>query len=110
MFKVENTGMPAWKKIVDEEGNHIADLDELYNGDWSITEKNSLEWITETRFSNGPKAVNWLWKNRYEVGEPFSLYQEKEKKPKKKDESPENDKSEIIDQGNENDLFRSFKI
>lgn len=106
MFKAENTGMPAWKKIVDEDGNHIADLDELYNGDWSITEKNSLEWITKNIFSNGAKAANWLWKNRSEVGEPFSLYQEKEKKVKRKTDT----EPEIVDEGNENDLFRGFKI
>lgn len=43
MFKAENTGTPAWKRIVDEHGVSVANLDELYNGDWSITKLGSLE-------------------------------------------------------------------
>lgn len=80
MFKVENTGTPAWKKIVDKDGNSVANLDELYNGDWSITKLNSLDWITGTRFSNTTKAANWLWKNRHNLGEPFCLYEDVRKK------------------------------
>lgn len=105
MFKVENTGMPAWKKIVDDEGNHIADLDELYNGDWSITERNSLDWITDARFSNGAKAANWLWKNRFDLGEPFSLYPEKEK-VSKKSKKPE---PVVIEEEPSTDLFWNYK-
>lgn len=79
MFKVENTGTPAWKMVVDSKGNHIANLDELYNGDWSLTMKGSRDMVSEESFSNGSRAVNWLWKNRMLLGEPFSLYEDTKK-------------------------------
>lgn len=83
MFKADNTGSSAWKRVIDEEGNHIANLDELYNGDWSLVQKNSRDRICNTDFSNSSKAVTWLWKNRLDLGEPFSLYEGKEKFVKK---------------------------
>lgn len=92
--------MPAWKRIVDKTGKVIASLDELYNGDWSITRSESLDWVTETRFSNSAKAVNWLWKNRHNLGEPFCLYED-EKKPS----SSKNEFVEKIEENTNNDLF-----
>lgn len=106
MFKFENTGMPAWKKIVDDEGKHIADLDELYSGDWGITELNSFNRIVSTPFSNGSKAVNWLWKNRHDLGEPFNSYADKEK-PTKKAKKPE---PVVIEEEPSEDLFWDYKI
>lgn len=105
MFKFENTGMPSWKRILDEDGNYIASLDETHNGDWSITEINSFDWITDVRFSNGSKAVNWLWKNRFELGEPFNLYPEKEK-VSKKSKKPE---PIVIEEEPSEDLFWDYK-
>jgi hypothetical protein len=84
MFKSENTGMPAWKRVMDEEENYIANLTELYNGEWAITQKNGLGWIVDKRFSSPSSAATWLWKNRLDIGEPFSLYIDKEKPPKVK--------------------------
>lgn len=105
MFKAENTGMPAWKKIIDEDGIPVAHLDELYNGDWSITHLKSLDWVVDMRFSNVSKAANWLWKNRHDVGEPFSLYEEKEK-PGKKSKKPE---PVVIEEEPSEDLFWNYK-
>lgn len=99
MFKVENTGTPAWKRILDKEGKALANLDELYNGDWSITRIENLDWITETRFSNSTKAVNWLWKNRHNLGEPFCLYEDAKKQLTDKKETP------IVEENVNNDLF-----
>lgn len=82
MFTVENTGTVAWKKILDSDGNYIASLDELSNGDWSITKKNSFDWIVEDRFSSPSRAATWLWKNRLDIGPPFSLYEDKVKASK----------------------------
>lgn len=104
MFIVENTGTVAWKKILDEDGNYIASLDELYNGDWSITKKGSFDWVAEDHFSSPSKAVTWLWKNRFDVGEPFSLYQEKEKTNIKKKLEP----VVQVDEPSE-DLFWDYK-
>jgi hypothetical protein len=103
VFKAENTGMPAWKKVLDEEGKLVANLDELYNGDWSITKLGSVDKITDTRFSNPLKAANWLWRNRFELGEPFSLYEEKiPKKTKKAEQIVEEEKPT-------EDLFWNYK-
>lgn len=105
MFKIENTGMPAWKRILDEDGKAVASLDELYNGDWSITQLKSLDWVTDTRFSNPSKAAVWLWKNRHNLGEPFNLYEEKEK-PAKKSKKPE---PVVIEEEPSEDLFWNYK-
>ena len=105
MFKAENTGTPAWKKIVDSAGVHIADLTELYDGDWAITDKNGLDWLINERFSNANKAANWLWKNRQSMGEPFSLYEDAKKMSSKKIE-PVQVKEEIE---NDDDLFWGWK-
>lgn len=104
MFKAENTGVSAWKKIFDSSGVHIADLTELYDGDWAITKLTSLDWVVDMRFSNAAKAANWLWKNRQEVGEPFSLYEDVKKVSAKKAETVI---EEIIEEVS-NDLFAGF--
>lgn len=96
--------MSAWKRILDEDGISVASLNELYNGDWSITQLKSFDWITDTRFSTPSKAANWLWKNRHNLGEPFNLYEEKEK-PTKKSKTPE---PVIIEEPSE-DLFWNYK-
>jgi hypothetical protein len=98
VFKVENTGTSAWKRILDRDGKLVANLDELYNGDWSITKTDSLDWITETRFSNATKAVNWLWKNRHNLGEPFCLYEDVRKQLPNKPEP-------VLEENTNNDLF-----
>lgn len=100
MFEVENTGTLAWKRIVDKRKNLLAHLDELYNGDWAITKKDSFDWITETRFSNATKAVNWLWKNRHNLGEPFCLYEDA-----KKPLPPKKEPAIVIEENTNNDLF-----
>lgn len=105
MFKVENTGMPAWKRILDEDGKAVANLDELYNGDWSITKIQNLDWVTDSRFSNPSKAAVWLWKNRHNLGEPFNLYEEKEK-PTKKSKKLD---SVVIEEEPSEDLFWNYK-
>lgn len=105
MFKAENTGSTAWKRIIDESGKAIADLDESYNGDWFLVRLNSREKLTEDSFSNGSRAASWLWKNRKILGEPFNLYEEKEK-PSKKSKKPE---PIIIEEEPTEDLFWNYK-
>lgn len=102
MFKAENTGTPAWKMVVDSKGKHIANLDELYNGDWGLTYRSSRDKIYEDSFSNASRAVSWLWKNRMILGEPFSLYEDIKKKSSVKE-----DKITIIEKEPEfrEDLF-----
>lgn len=75
MFKAEKSNSPAWQRILDDKGNYIASLNETYSGNWAIQNKNTIgEWLTKETFSNGTKAATWLWKNREEMGEPFSSY------------------------------------
>lgn len=83
MFKVENTGTIAWKKIIDENGEYIASLDELFNGDWGIYAKKTGKRLTPEAFSNPSKAATWLWKNRKDLGEPFSLYKDDDGRKRK---------------------------
>lgn len=105
MFKAENTGMPAWKRIVDSNGKAIADLDETYSSDWILVKINSRDLIVDDTFSNGSRAASWLWKNRALLGEPFSSYPD-EKKVKKVSNIPEPEE-EIVESTVE-DLFRDL--
>ena len=62
MFKAENTGTSAWKKVLDKQGNWVADLDEQNSG-WLLVRRNSRDNLSPTIFSNAPKAISWLNKN-----------------------------------------------
>lgn len=104
MFKAENTGTPAWKRIVDYSGKHIANLDENYVGDWVISPLGSREQLTDDSFSNGTKAANWLWKNREALGAPFSLYEDT--KPSRKAKENIIEIPEVEDTSE--DLFREL--
>ena len=57
------------------------------------------------RFSNASKAVNWLWKNRFDLGEPFNIYPEKEKVSKK---SKNIEQLTVVEEPSE-DLFWDYK-
>jgi|SRR5215217_8082856 len=109
MFKIENTGTPSWKRVLDEEDKYIASLNELYSGDWALSNKNDIDvysnWIGGVSFSNPSKAAVWLWKNRHNLGEPFNLYEEKEK-PSKKSKKPE---PVVIEEEPSEDLFWNYK-
>lgn len=63
-IKSENTGSPAWKKVINEKGETVASLDELFNGDWSLNSKKTGESLVKESFSNPTKAIAWLNKNR----------------------------------------------
>lgn len=62
MFKVENTGTVAWKKVLDKNGEWVANLDEQTSG-WRLYKRNSPDALSQTIFSNSTKAISWLNKN-----------------------------------------------
>lgn len=108
MFKVENTGTVAWKRILDENDNPIANLDELSTGDWSITKLSSLDWVVENKFTSPSRAATWLWKNRFDLGEPFNQYPETDK-ANKKNKILINLEKLSVDQQPITDLFWDYK-
>lgn len=106
MFIDESTGTVSWKRVLDENGKMIASLHELYNGEWAIVKLNSLDWVVDTRFTSPSRAVTWLWKNRFTLGEPYSLYPEKEKASRK---TKVVEQLPVVEETESEDLFWSYK-
>lgn len=81
--------MYSWQRLVDAAGKHIGHINELSNGDWTVSRLGHRGFDMDERlggkdFSSGPKGAAWVWKNRFDLGEPYSLYPEPDGKAPKK--------------------------
>src|SRR6218665_1946693 len=89
MFRAEKTATYSWQRLLDENDKLIGHINELSSGDWSVCRLghrgyDRSEWLGDKEFSSGPKAATWVWKNRFDLGEPYSTYPEPEGKAPKK--------------------------